>query len=72
MILSIFTGYTQNKCRRKVIMKRTMLYILSIAFLAVGILGLFNVSYFNCNTVVEIIETALGAVGLIVAMMKRK
>lgn len=53
-------------------MKRTMLYILSIAFLAVGILGLFNVSYFNCNTVVEIIETALGAVGLIVAMMKRK
>ncbi len=53
-------------------MKRTMLYILSIVLIAVGVLGLFNVKYFDCNTVVEIIETALGAVGLIVAMMRKK
>lgn len=51
-------------------LKRSLTLVLSIAFLAIGILGLLGVGFFSSNNVLEIIQVALGAVGLLLAFGK--
>lgn len=53
-------------------MKRTALIVLSIAFLVIGIFGLIDVKFFQANTILEVIEVVLGAVGLIISLGKWK
>jgi|AGTN01.2.fsa_nt_gi hypothetical protein len=53
-------------------MKRHALLIASIAFLAIGILGLIGVSFFHSNQILEIIEIVLGGVGLLLVFGKLK
>ena len=53
-------------------MKKHALLIFSIAFLAIGILGLIGIGFFSSNTILEIIETALGGIGLLFVFGKLK
>jgi len=46
--------------------KRTTLIVLSIVFLMVGILGLINVQFFASNTMLELLEIAIGVCGLVI------
>ncbi len=47
--------------------KRTMLFVLSIGFLLVGVLGIARVEFFTSNTLLELAEIVLGVGGLLVA-----
>lgn len=47
--------------------KRTMLFVLSIGFLMVGVLGIADVKFFTSNTMLELAEIAMGVVGLVIA-----
>lgn len=59
MDASVFQG--------KANMRRLALYVLSLVFLIVGILGIADMSFFNSNTGLEIIQVLLGILGLIAA-----
>ena len=48
--------------------KFMVLLVLSIVILAIGILGIANVGFFNSNVGLEIIEIIMGIGGLIVAL----
>lgn len=48
--------------------KFVVLLVLSIAILAIGILGIANVGFFNSNVGLEIIEILLGIGSLIIAL----
>lgn len=47
--------------------KRTTLFVLSIGFLLVGVLGIASVQFFTSNTLLELLEIASGVVGLVIA-----
>ena len=47
--------------------KRTTLFVLSIGFLLVGVLGIASVQFFTSNTILELLEIALGVGGLVIA-----
>lgn len=47
--------------------KRTALFVLSIGFLLVGVLGIASVPFFTSNTMLELLEIALGVAGLVIA-----
>jgi len=53
-------------------MKKHALLVFSLAFLAIGILGLIGVGFFHSNTVLEIIQIVLGGVGLLLVFGKLK
>ncbi|MCE5343540.1 MAG: hypothetical protein LLF96_08185 [Eubacteriales bacterium] len=46
--------------------KRTTLAVLSIVFLLVGVLGIANVQFFSSNTMLELLEIAMGVGGLVI------
>lgn len=46
--------------------KRTTLIVLSVVFLMVGILGIINVQFFTSNTMLELLEIAVGVCGLVI------
>ena len=48
-------------------LKRTTLFVLSIGFLLVGVLGIANVQFFASNTMLELLEIVLGVGGLVIA-----
>jgi hypothetical protein len=48
--------------------KRTVLIALSIVTLAIGILGIANVGFFDSNVGLELIEIVMGIGGLIIAV----
>lgn len=50
------------------ITRRTMLIVLSIAFLLVGVLGIASVRFFTTNTMLELVEIAAGVIGLVIAV----
>ena len=47
--------------------KRTALFALSLGFLLVGVLGIASVQFFASNTILELLQIALGVVGLVIA-----
>lgn len=47
--------------------KHTTLFVLSIVFLVIGVLGLANVKFFASNTLLELVEMAMGIGGLVIA-----
>lgn len=59
MDTSIFQG--------KANVRRFALYVLSLVSLVVGILGIADMSFFNSNTMLEIIQVLVGILGLIAA-----
>lgn len=53
-------------------MKKHALLIASIAFLAIGILGLVGVGFFQSNQTLEIVEIVLGGIGLLLVFGRLK
>ena len=53
-------------------MKKHALLVFSIAFIAVGALGLIGVGFFQSNTVLEIAEIVFGGLGLLIEFGKIK
>ena len=53
-------------------MKKHALLVFSIAFMAIGFLGLIGVGFFHSNTVLEIIEIVFGGIGLLIEFGKIK
>ena len=47
--------------------KHTTLFVLSIVFLMVGVLGIASVQFFTSNTTLELVEIAMGVGGLVIA-----
>ena len=47
--------------------KRTALIILSLGFLLVGVMGIINVEYCTSNTMLELVEIAMGVIGLVIS-----
>ena len=47
--------------------KHTTLFVLSIVFLMVGVLGIASVQFFTSNTALELVEIAVGIGGLVIA-----
>jgi hypothetical protein len=47
--------------------KRTTLIVLSVVFLMVGVLGIADVKFFASNTMLELVEIAMGVGGLVIA-----
>ena len=54
------------------LMKKHALLVFSIAFLAIGILGIIGVGFFHSNQILEIIEIVLGGVGLLLVFGRMK
>ena len=50
--------------------KKNFTLILSLAFIVVGVLGLIGVAFFTSNTILEIIQVALGGIGLLFSIGK--
>ncbi len=53
-------------------MKKHALLVFSIAFIAIGLLGLIGVSFFHSSTLLEIVEIAFGGIGLLIEFGKIK
>lgn len=53
-------------------LKLIALFVLSIAFIVIGLLGLLGVGFFSSNVGLEIIELILGAAGLIIAIVRTR
>lgn len=51
-------------------LKRSFYLIMSIAFLVIGVLGLLNVGFFSSNSILEIIQVVIGALGLLFSFGK--
>lgn len=49
-------------------LKRSALLTLSIVFLLVGVMGIASVQFFASNTILELLEIALGVCGLVIAV----
>ena len=62
----------KNIRKKRDIMKKNALLIFSIAFLAIGGLGLIGIGFFKANLILMIIEIVLGAVGLLLVFGKIK
>jgi hypothetical protein len=46
--------------------KRSSLVVLSVVFLLVGVLGIADVKFFSSNTILELVEIAMGICGLVI------
>ena len=47
--------------------KRTALVVLSVGFLLVGVMGIIDIPYCTSNTMLELLEIALGVIGLVIS-----
>ena len=47
--------------------KRTALVVLSIGFLLVGVMGIIDIQYCSSNTMLELLEIAMGVIGLVIS-----
>lgn len=49
-------------------LKRATLVVLSVVFLLVGVFGIANVQFFASNTILELLEIAVGVSALAIAV----